>query len=208
MKHLRAAGRGRQCRAAGIGKQVQHPHRPTGAGHLFPDEIPVGRLLRENAGMLEIHGFDVKGQVVLIANLPPLGQGIFRPVAAAGIGADIAGIVLLPLGSPAGGIPDYLGIRTHQDMTAPAFQPFAAGGIEHLIVLPFIGNPQHVFTPLLLIYLLFLNGLSRRNHPGYRIRSRRSHRGPGCCRCPCCREATGAPCTPGTACRWGYCGRY
>ena len=61
-----------QRSAAGLGKQVQHPHRALGAGALFPDEIPVSSLLREYAGVLKVHGLNIKGQIILVMDLPAL----------------------------------------------------------------------------------------------------------------------------------------
>ena len=114
MEYFRTAGCSCQSGTAGIGEQVQHPDRTAGSGHLLPDKVPVGSLLREDAGMLEVHGLDVKGQVVLIFDLPALRQIVIRPAAAAGIAADITGIIPLPLTGGMGCIPNYLGIRTHQ----------------------------------------------------------------------------------------------
>ena len=149
MEHLRPAGRRRQGGAAAVGKEVQHPHRAVGRRHLFPDKVPVGSLLREHAGVLEVHGLHVEGQVVPVANLPPLGQLMVRPVSAAGIGADIAGIVLFPLGGGMGRAPDDLGIRANQNVFSPALQALAVRGIQHLIILPLIRNPQHGLSPFL-----------------------------------------------------------
>ena len=143
MEYLRAPGGSRQRGAARIGKQIQYPHGASGRGHLFPDKIPVGSLLREYAGMLEIHGLDVKGQIILILDLPPLRQRMVRPVSAAGIGADIAGVIALPLRSGMGGVPNHLGIGTHQNIFSPPLQALPAGSIQNLIVFPFIGNPKH-----------------------------------------------------------------
>ena len=144
MEHLRAAGGCRQCGAAGIGEQVQYPHRPSGCGNLLTDEIPVRRLLREHAGMLEIHGLDVKGQIIPVFDLPALRQFVIRPVAAASVGTNVPGIKLPPFGSSPGGVPDHLGVWANQDITAPAFQTLSARRIQNLVVLPLIGNPQHI----------------------------------------------------------------
>ena len=101
--------------------------------------------------MLEVHGLDVKGQVVLIVNLPAFGKLVVRPVSAAGIGADVAGIIALPLGYRPWRIPDHLWVRAHQNELAPPFQPLAAAGVQHLIFLPFIGNPEHWVSSLFLL---------------------------------------------------------
>ena len=125
MEHLRTTGGCRQRGAAGVGEQVQHPYRAPGIGNLLTDKIPVRRLLRKHTGMLEIHGLDVKGQVIPIFDLPAFRQMVVCPVAAAGVGADISGVKLPPLGGSAGRIPDYLRVRAHQNIVAPAFQTLA-----------------------------------------------------------------------------------
>ena len=89
--------------------------------------------------MLKIHGLDIKGQVILIPDLPPLRQLMVRPMTAAGIGAQIAGIVFAPARVLLGGIPDHLGIGTDQQVFPPPLQPLSVRGIQHLVIFPFIG---------------------------------------------------------------------
>ena len=90
---------------------------------------------------------------------------------AAGGRTNIACIILLPTGICMGGIPDYLGIRPHQDILSPALQPFAVRGIQNLVILPFIGNPKHCFSPF-----LSLNKAISPNHHRRRHRNRRHSR--------------------------------
>lgn len=99
MPHLRAPGGGGQGGPAGIGEEVQNPHRPPGALHLPADVVPVGRLLRKNSGVLKIHGLDVKGEPVRVVQQPALRQVPDLPPAAAGGGAVVLGVEPAPAGS-------------------------------------------------------------------------------------------------------------
>ena len=152
MEHLCPAGRSCQSCAAGIGKQVQHPYGAARRGHPFPNKVPVGRLLREYAGVLEVHGLDIKGQIVPVLDLPALRQMMVRPVSAPCRGTDIAGILLFPHRIAMRGAPDNLGVRANQDVFSPALQPLPVRGIQDLIILPLIRNPKHGFSPLFLSY--------------------------------------------------------
>ena len=127
----------------------------SGFADLFPDEIPVGSLLRENTCVLEIHRLDIECQIVFIMDLPAFRQMMLCPVAAAGVGADITGIITLPFGSGTGGIPDDLRIRADQNLVPPTFQTFTGSGIQNLIFFPSIGNPKHL--GLLLISYFVVN---------------------------------------------------
>ena len=120
-----------------------------GRSDSFPDKIPVRCLFRKYTGMLKVHGLDIKGQIILIADLPMLRELVIRPVSTAGIGADIAGVIVLPFTALVGGVPDHLGIRTNQNILSPSFQTFPIRGIQNLIILPFIGNPKHWFLSYL-----------------------------------------------------------
>ena len=137
-------GSGGQGGAAGIGKQVEHADGPAGGADLFPDEVPVGGLLGEDAGVLEAHGLDVEGQL-LIMDGPVLGQLANLPVTAAGLAAVIDGVGLLPQGA-ALRLPDGLRVGPHQDLLSPALQPAAAAAVQQLIVLPMVRCP-HNFVP-------------------------------------------------------------
>ena len=143
MKNLCTAGGSGQSCAAGIGKQIQHPNRSACGGHFIPDKIPVGCLLRKHTGMLKIHGLDIKSQIILISDLPALRQMVVGPVAAAGRGTHISCVILLPAGVVMGGVPDHLGVRTHQGVLTPALQTLTVRGIQNLIIFPCIGNPNH-----------------------------------------------------------------
>ena len=71
MADFRPGCRRRQRCAAGIGKEVQDPNGPPRRADLLHNIIPVGRLLREDTGVLEIHRLDVEGQRPVL-NLPAL----------------------------------------------------------------------------------------------------------------------------------------
>ena len=89
--------------AAGIPEQVKHPDRPAGS----PDEdghpLPVDGLFREQAGMLEAHGFETEPQPrkarlrSVVSDLPHVGQRAQPfPMAAARPRAVITGMSFLP----------------------------------------------------------------------------------------------------------------
>ena len=145
MEDLCAARCRRQGSAAGISEEIQHPHGPVGGGHLFPDKVPVGSLLRKHARMLEIHGFYLERQVILIADKPLFRQVVIRPPAA-GRRADIPGIIVLPAGVCVGGSPDHLGVRADQQVFAPPLQPFPFRGVQHFKIFPQIRDPNHIFS--------------------------------------------------------------
>ena len=136
MVHLRSTGSRRQSGTAGVSKQVQHPHGAAGVCALLPDKIPVSSLLREYTGVLEVHGLDIKRQIILVSDLPAIRQLMLGPVTAAGIGADITGIVALPFRRAVRGVPDDLGIGPHQNVLAPALQALAVGRIQNPIIFP------------------------------------------------------------------------
>ena len=79
--------------------------------------------------MLKIHGLNIKGEVILVTDLPTLRQLMIRPMTATGRRTHISGIILLPAGMLMGGIPDYLGIGAHQGIFTPALQPLTVRGI-------------------------------------------------------------------------------
>ena len=130
--------------AAGIGEQVQHPNGTVSLADLVHDKIPVHRLLREQARMLEVHGLDLEGQI-LIMHLPAFRQRLFLPVSAAGLTAEIPGVGPFPLRQTPGRFPDGLWVRTHQILLVPALQLFTAAAVQQLIILPLIRDPHRWF---------------------------------------------------------------
>ena len=127
--------------AAGIGKQVQHPDRPTSIANLIHSKIPVHRLLGKQARMLEVHGLYLKGQLIVV-NLPAFRQCFFLPVSAAGLRSEISGVCLFPCGMAMIRFPDGLRVRAHQILLVPAFQLFSSAAVQQLIILPLIRNPH------------------------------------------------------------------
>lgn len=111
-----------------------------------PWRSPVGGLFGEQAGVFEVHGAHLEGQLLVIY-LPPLGQLALLPVATARFAADIPAIRMLPAWKGAGGIPDGLGIWTHQELVAPALQLLSSAAIQQFKLFPSICNPHNVSTP-------------------------------------------------------------
>ena len=109
----------------------------SGAADGIRDEIPVHRLLREDAGVLEVHGLDQKGQIP-VSQSPVLRQAVGAPMAAARVGAGVASVVMLPAGVVFWGIPNDLGVWSNQDIVPPALQLFALGGVQQFILRPLI----------------------------------------------------------------------
>ena len=122
----------------GVGEQVQHPGRvPMG---LFPclqtigHEVPVHRLLREQARVLEARGPDDEGEA-LIADEPALGQLLLElPVAAAGLGPKVHRVRLVLVHGPHG-----LGVGPEQHEAAPALQLVAVACVQYFEILPTVG---------------------------------------------------------------------
>ena len=52
---------GGQSGSSGVGKEIQHLYRPPGISNLFTEPVPVYRLFRKKACMLETKGFQLKG---------------------------------------------------------------------------------------------------------------------------------------------------
>ena len=147
MTDARTRRRTGQRRAARVGKEVQRVDGPPGAADGLHDEIPVCRLLREDARMLEVHRLDVERQLAIF-HLPVLRQAQICPLAAAGRRPGVARVILPPERIVLRRVPDHLRIWTHKDIFAPAFELFAAGGIKDLIVLPSISQP-HTVSPVM-----------------------------------------------------------
>ena len=143
MADTRTAGSAGQGCPAGVGEEIQCLNRTSRSANRFGDEIPVYSLLREYAGVLEIHRLDQEGQVAIM-DWPTLRKAVVRPTASAGIGPRISRVVALPVRVTLWRIPDHLWIRTHQVIASPSFQLLAFGSIQNFKVFPLIGNP-HLF---------------------------------------------------------------
>ena len=124
--------------AAGVGEQIQHPGLP--ALGLFPigepvaHKVPVHRLLREQARVLEARGPDHEGQVP-VADEPAFRQLLLKlPVAAAALGAEVDGVRPVLVHGPHG-----LGIGPKQGEPAPALQLVAVARVQYFKILPTVG---------------------------------------------------------------------
>ena len=99
MADFRAALRGGQCRAAGIGEEVQHIHR---AGllftllHGFADPFPHNALFGENAEVAEVGGRKFKGDAGDV-DFPVVGQIVAVVPAVAALAVESGGDIL-PVG--------------------------------------------------------------------------------------------------------------
>src|SRR5699024_12418440 len=112
------------------------------------EPVPVGSLLRKEAGMLEAEGFQIEGERggaaegiadgPLLRKIPefPFSSALFTPV--------VMTVRLLPAGQCARCIPDDLGIRAYQLVRAPAFQLFSFGSIQYFIISPVVGDPHKI----------------------------------------------------------------
>ena len=143
---LRARRRTGAGRAAGVAEQVQHADGAVRLADEARHPVPVHRLLREQAGVLEAGGAHVELQLAIL-HAPALRQ-LFEelPLAAALGGAVVVGVRLRPeLGLLLR--PDRLGIGAAQYDVLPALQLLAVAGIDDLVILPFGGN-IHRYTHL------------------------------------------------------------
>ena len=132
--------------AAGVGEEVQHRDGPSRAPDQGTEQIPVDRLLMEQAGVLEAGRGNFEGQLPVL-NLPALGKfGEVFPLTAAFAGAVIMGIGAASLAVP-GSVPDDLRVRADEGHLSPALQLFSVRGIQQGVVLP-IGCNAHTGTPL------------------------------------------------------------
>ena len=112
--------------------------RPAGRGtNLLLHKGPVGRLLRKQARVLEARRAHVEFQPVQTDG--PLIRQFFPeiPMPAAGLGAGIGGLRLLPQLGPGLG-PDHLRVGTDQKIFPPPLQLFTLRGVQHLIILPLV----------------------------------------------------------------------
>ena len=129
MAHVGSGGGAGHGGPAGVGEEVQDVHRPAGLFDLLPGKVPVGGLLWEKAGVLEVHGANMKSQVA-VAHGPALGDVFALPRTAAGAGAGIAGVRIFPALEGAGGVPDGLGVGADQQPVSPALQLLAPPAVE------------------------------------------------------------------------------
>ena len=131
--------------AAGIPEQVKHPDRPAGS----PDEdghpLPVDGLFREQAGMLEAHGFETEPQPrktqlrSVVSDLPHVGQRAQPfPMAAARPRAVITGMSFLPERVGPGGIPQDLRVGADEEDLPPPLQTLTGRAVNQLVILPTI----------------------------------------------------------------------
>ena len=133
-------------RAAGVGEQVEHIDGTARAADHAVDEIPVGRLLGEQAGVLEAHGLELEGQLAVM-DRPLLGQTADLPFAAARVRAVVDGVRPVPCAAALGARPDGLRVRAHQHLIAPALDFLAAAAVKHGIVLPVVRDPHKTHSP-------------------------------------------------------------
>ena len=148
MKDLGTCRRGRDRRAARIGKQVQHadgtPRRADQPGR----PIPVCRLLREKPRMLKSHRFDLERQLaarVAVVRNRPIGRHVALHPASAAALASIDGVRFFPKRTSLLVFPDHLRIGAAQDIIAPAFQALAVRGIDQFIFVPVFRFPHRSF---------------------------------------------------------------
>ena len=161
------AGLGRGDRGGtGVAEKVEDIHVPsglTGGGDPRGKPIPIHRLLREEAGVLERRRVNLERQPKrLVPDPPELGQGAPElPLAAPLFAPVVEPIPTLPAGLGSGRItggradrshcrggasamsrPDDLWIRAHQGVLAPPLLFHAVAAVENLVVAPAIGDDQ------------------------------------------------------------------
>ena len=134
------SGSGQSC-ASCVGKKIQHLYRSSGIADFFPKPVPVYCLFRKKSGVFEAEGFQVEGEM-LIMKIPLLGKIKKFPLSAAFFASVVMGVHIFPAPAYFWGVPDNLRVRTDQDIFAPAFQLFTAGGVNYFIFFPLICNPH------------------------------------------------------------------
>ena len=122
--------------AAGVGEQVEHADLSVGAGDLLHHEIPVGRLLGEEPGVLEAGRADLEAELA-VTNVPAFRQ-LFQvfPVSAAFGGTMIAGMGLQPEAAFLCDRPQRQRVGAPQDDVLPAFELFSVSGIDAFVIFP------------------------------------------------------------------------
>ena len=129
-----------------VGEEVQNAYPAPRALYLPHDVVPVRGLLGEDAGVLEVHGLDVEGELA-VSYLPVCRQAPLVPGPAAGVAAGIAPVAVLPARVAARRIPDGLRVGAHEGIAAPALQLFAAGAVDELKIPPVIRRPLRQTPP-------------------------------------------------------------
>ena len=125
--HMADRGPGLEAGAGGgsrVAEEVEDADGPARGADLGHGPVPVGGLFGEEAGMLEVHGLDMKAQF-LVADGPLSREPALVPAAAAALAAAIAGVPVVPVGVYPGRVPDGLGVRTDQIIVPPALQLFS-----------------------------------------------------------------------------------
>ena len=145
---------------AGVGEEVQNIDRTACAADLFHNKIPVDRLLGEQAGVLERHGLELEGQL-LIRDRPLLGQAANLPLTAARRRAMIDRVCAVPEPVFLGARPDGLGVGTLQEFVTPALELFPAAAVQYLVVRPLVCNPHRFMKPPS-VFCLFSPNFARR----------------------------------------------
>ena len=136
----------RDCRAAGVGEEVQYfDLAPRGHGVLNDpaEPVPVDGLFREQTGVFEVKRFESEGEIPVV-DRPLLGQVPEFPLAAAFVTAVVMAVGISPFSS-AGSLPDHLRVRTDQFVAAPELEFLSVRSIQYLIVFPGIRNPHNYF---------------------------------------------------------------
>ena len=81
---------------------------------------------------------------VFVMEVPLLWQIKKLPFAAAFFASVIMSIHIMPATACLRGIPDYLRVRSDQDIFSPSFQLLTAGSVNYFIFFPVICNP-HIY---------------------------------------------------------------
>ena len=133
------------CSTACVGKKIQNLHRAIGFLNDRREPVPVGSLFREQTGVLEAEWLQVERKAkVMVLNRPLLRQVKKLPFAAAFVVAVVMAVHLLPAFIRFWCIPDDLWVRAYKNVLSPAFEFFAAAGIDDFIIFPIISSPHNI----------------------------------------------------------------
>ena len=140
MADLCACRRTRERCTARICKQIQHANGAPCIADRLLHPVPVDRLLRKQSRMLETGRAHDERQIT-VADLPALGRlfAVF-PLSAAGFGAVIVPVRMLPQIGQRICLPDDLRIGTDQRDIAPALQTLAGFCINQAVIRPVFCN--------------------------------------------------------------------
>ncbi len=153
MCHMSPCGRSAQRCTPCVGKKVEYPDPAggipvQGLSDNRRGPVPVDGLFREEPGVFETEGLQMKCQVLAaeaaVLDIPFLGQPGEFPLSAAFRTSVIVSVWLFPAAVFPCGIPDHLRIRAYQYIISPALKFFTGGGIEDFIVLPVVCDPHNV----------------------------------------------------------------